>query len=132
MKKKKSHLVMFLSSGSRDSYVFLREFRKYYDKLKDHINMKLIYHTFKCEFCSKDECSFEGNFCQYDTENWQSGKGSQIINEQILEYQLYSSAMRSRSVDKWFDYMNLFDERCIFNWNNSVICSAKIISELGM
>lgn len=83
VKRKKSNVVMFMSSSNRDSYVFLREFREYYEKLQDHISMKLIYHTFKCEYCSKDECSFEGNFCQYDTQNWYSGMGSKIISEQL-------------------------------------------------
>lgn len=39
---------------------------------------------------------------------------------------------KNNSLDKWFDYMNQFDENCNTDWLNSEQCSKNIANNLGI
>jgi fido (protein-threonine AMPylation protein) len=51
-KTDKANFTYFLAGSGRTNYIFLREFKPYYDKIKDYINFRPIYLTFKCPYCN--------------------------------------------------------------------------------
>lgn len=125
-------MVLFLSSSGRENYLFLRNFKEYYDKLKDSINLQLVYHTYKCEYCDDSECVLVGQFCSLDSDTWEYGTGAYIVNEQFRQYNLFELMKKQNKIDVWFDYMNKFDENCDVDWRNSKVCSENIAKELGV
>ena len=69
-----------------------------------------------------------GKYCAYDFENWQYNSGSKIIKEQLHQYAIF----KKRGVDKWFEYMNLFDEYCEGNWMNLDPCIQTILKKMNL
>lgn len=39
---------------------------------------------------------------------------------------------KQRGVDKWLEYMNLFDDYCVGNWNAVDSCSKKVLMMMGV
>jgi len=50
--------------------------------------------------------------------------GQKIIMEEIHQYELF----KQKGVDKWLDYMNLFDSYCLANWNTVETCGKRILA----
>lgn len=115
-----------LYAASRQTYILMREFEPYYEKLKGYIRMNISYYSVECQGCPIEDC-FQGdtNFCQIDGIYRQSAKGAKIIEEQFRQYGLFKSNPK-----KWFQYMDMFDKRC-FSWDEAEACSASIMNELG-
>ena len=44
-KSSKSQVTLFLTAGNRRNYIFLRDFKNYFHKLKDYIKLSIVYHT---------------------------------------------------------------------------------------
>jgi hypothetical protein len=49
--------------------------------------------------------------------------GQTIIREEMHQYELF----KQRGVDKWLEYMSLFDSYCMGNWNTAEVCSKRVI-----
>lgn len=126
-KEKVSTLALFLSAAKRSSYVFLRDFQKEYKHLKDHIKIDLIYHTIDCPSCSPQNCYLD-KYCSFDYQNYQVNSGQKIIREELHQFAIFNQ----RGVEKWMEYMNLFDEYCGSDWANIDQCTRQILNQLKM
>ena len=109
-------MTFFLSAVGRENYIFLRDFKSYYDKVKNSVDLNIVYDSFECGFCGDEDCLFDGKFCQIDTQNWHFGMGANILKEQFRQYNLFKFVKKNNQIDTWFDYMNQFDENCDYNW----------------
>lgn len=43
--RNKSNVDLFLSGSGRQNYIFLRNFRQYFNKIQPRIRLNVIYHT---------------------------------------------------------------------------------------
>ena len=46
--RSKSDVTLFLESSERRNYIFLRNFRPFYESLKGYVSLQVVYHTFEC------------------------------------------------------------------------------------
>lgn len=48
-----SSVDLFLSATGRENYVFLRNFRQYYNSIANYVKLNVAYHTFECKDCDQ-------------------------------------------------------------------------------
>lgn len=103
----------------------MREFKPYYDKLKDYLKLNVSYLSHECQGCPVNDC-FEGNktFCQIDGIYHQPGSGQFILEEQFMQYALFRT-----NIDKWFEYMDTFDKQCM-QWSDARGCGEEILQQM--
>ena len=89
-KSENSKVTLFLTAGDRKSYIFLRDFKSYFLKLRSNITLSLVYHTFECPYCSESDCVLQKKCCSMDTEYYTSGNGRYIVEEQFRQYRIFS------------------------------------------
>ena len=68
------------------------------------------------------------SFCSFDYDSYQPSVGSKIVKEQIHQYTIFTTL----GVNKWLEYMDLFDDYCDGDWNNIEECSKNIIEKMGI
>lgn len=128
----KSTLNLFLSASGKQNYIFLRNFRQYYNKIADKVNLNVVYHTIECKSCQKTQCILDNSCCAFDLDNYKSGVGSYIVQEQFSQYKIFQYFAKQNKTDQWFEYMDRFDKKCADGWLNSKQCAAQVRSELGI
>lgn len=121
----KAEVRFWLSASSRQTYILMREFKPYYDKLKDYLKLNVSYLSYECQGCPDEDC-FEGNksYCQIDGTYKQQGSGRYILEEQFMQYALFTS-----DINKWFEYLDEFDKQCI-NWEDARACGEEILQAM--
>lgn len=128
----KSTLNLFLSSSGKQNYIFLRNFRSYYNKIAEKVNLNVVYHTIECKSCEASECILSNSCCAFDLDDYQSGMGAYIIEEQFFQYKIFHYFAKQNKTDQWFEYMDRFDKKCAEGWVNSKQCAEQVRAELGI
>lgn len=75
-----------------------------------------------------EDCLFNQQYCTFDYANFQANVGSQILRHQLIQYNIW----RNYGVEKWFEYMNEFDDYCEQDWYTVNACSSKIKYKLNV
>jgi hypothetical protein len=80
-----------------------------------------------CQSCHQDNCYFN-DYCCFDYENSQYNVGQKIIREELHQMAIFNQ----RGVDKWLEYMNLFDKYCDGDWNSIDQCTKSVLKKMSM
>jgi hypothetical protein len=62
------HVSIMLDIASRETYVLMREFQPYYEKLKKWLKLSVSYYSHQCPGCYVGDC-YQGDksYCQTDS-----------------------------------------------------------------
>lgn len=82
------------------AYKFVEEFEPFYKKIKNYINLKLIYESIKCEGCDPVDCFYNGAYCSVNYRHEKSATGKDVLSQQLRE-----SVMFEKYPAKWWNYM---------------------------
>lgn len=85
---------------NRLTYYFVQQFRSYYAKIQNKINLKVVYEVINCVMCSADDCFNEGQYCSVSYEHGHSATGQLVLNQQLRE-----QIMFEKYQDQWWDYV---------------------------
>ncbi len=124
----KVNLTYFLSASGRANYIFLREFKPYFLKLKDYINFVPTYLTINCPHCKMTECYISTNYCTFEMDRYHDDMGELILKEQLRQWNVW----RVYGAESYFSYMDSFDKYCDGNWMGSESCGDELMLGMGM
>ncbi|CAD8191913.1 unnamed protein product [Paramecium pentaurelia] len=133
VRQQKSVEALFaLSILSGETYKFLREFRPYYEKLKnEEFNFTILYPLYQIipnpdRPIDYQNCISYGKYCSPDPDGLGVGTGQMIVEETLRQLCIFN-----QSIDKWFDYMQSFRDNCT-SAQQYEICSPKVQLEVGI
>ncbi|CAD8069468.1 unnamed protein product [Paramecium primaurelia] len=110
----KPQVLFGLDISNRDTFKLIKNFKKYYDELKDFIDFDIFYHLFQCPRCKQQnyteqqiDCINNGRYCQLDSNDYENGNGADIVMEQYRQLCLWQL-----NHTYWWRYMNYFSSQC--------------------
>lgn len=68
------------------------------------------------------------SYCSFDFDNYRTNVGSYIVKEQVHQYTIFTAL----GIDKWLEYMDLFDDYCDGDWNNIEECTKNILQKMAI
>ncbi|CAD8176204.1 unnamed protein product [Paramecium octaurelia] len=110
----KPKVLIGLDISNRDTFKLIKNFKNYYDELKDFIDFDIFYHLLQCAKCREQnyskqqiDCISNGRYCQLDSSDYEFGNGADIVMEQYRQLCLWQLNHKY-----WWRYMNYFSSQC--------------------